>query len=186
MISLLPPDYKRDIGAARANTVLIRYNILLLATFAFLLMANGVVYAYLTTTKASGEKTIEENQTKVSSFSAVEAQASVFRQNLATAKQILDREVNYTKVILEVAQLMPAGTILTNLTLDSATFGTETVLIAKARSYDQALVLKDAFTQSSLFTNVHFQSINSADSAADGYPVTVNINVTFKKEAAKT
>lgn len=185
MINLLPPEYKRDIGAARANTLLLRYNVILLATLAFLLVANGIVFAYLTTTKATGERVMEENQSKVSSFSVVEAQASVFRQNLATAKQILDREVNYTKVILAVAQLMPSGVVITNLTLDSATFGTETVVVAKARNYDQALALKDAFSQSSLFSDVHFQSINASDTASDGYPITININVTFKKEAAK-
>ncbi len=186
MISLLPPEYKRNIGAARANTILIRYNILLLSTLGLVILINGSVYAYLTTIKIAGEKTIEENQSKVSSFSTVEAQANVFRQNLATAKQILDREVNYTKVILEVSQLLPSGVVLNNLTLDSSTFGTETVLVAKTKSYDQALALKDALTQSPLFTNVHFQSISAADSAADGYPVSVSINVTFKKEAAKT
>lgn len=186
MISLLPPETKREIGAARANTLLIRYNILLLGTLGFLLLAIGVVYVFLNTSKATAENTIKENEAKVANFSTIEEQAQQFRKNLATAKQILDREVNYTKVILEISQILPSGVVLTNLSLDAATFGTETTLVAQAKSYEQAIALKDAFSQSPLLSNVHFQSINATEgSTGNPYPVTVNLNVTFKKGAAK-
>ncbi len=184
MINLLPPEHKRDIRAARANTLLIRYNILLVGVLAFLMLAIGIVYFYLSTTKAGAETTIKENKEKVAGFIATEQEAQLFRQNLATAKQILDREVNYTKVILKISNTLPSGTVLTNLTLDASSFGKETNMVAQAKSYDQAIALKDALNQSGLFTDVHFQSIVSSGSA--DYPVTVNLYVTFKKEVAKT
>jgi Tfp pilus assembly protein PilN len=184
MINLLPPAHKRDIQAARANSLLIRYNFLLLSVLAFLMLSIGVVYVYLTNTKASAETTIRDNQAKVAGFTPVEEQAQSFRQNLSTAKQILDREVNYTQVILALAKVLPNGVVLTSLSLDAATFGTETTLAAKAKSYEQAIALKDALSQSSLFSDVHFQSIVASEGT--DYPVTVNLYVTFKKEAAKS
>lgn len=185
MINLLPPDAKHQIRAARANNLLIRYNLLLVGSLLFLLGAIGVVYVYLSNVKTSAQATINENQAKVASFTSTKNQADLFRQNLSIAKQILDREVNYTKVMLEIANILPSGTVLTGLTLDASTFGTETTLTAQAGSYEQALALKDAFSKSSLFTNVHFQSITATEGTS-AYPLSVNLTVTFKRDAAKS
>lgn len=184
MINLLPPEHKQDIQAARTNTLLIKYNLLLLGVLAFLMLAIGVVYVYLSNTKAGSEITIKENKEKVAGFASTEQEAQIFRQNLSTAKQILDREVNYTNVILKISRILPSGTVLTNLSLDASQFGKETTLAAQVKDYDKAIALKDALSQSGLFTDVHFQTITAS---ADGdYPVTVNLFVTFNKEAAKT
>ena len=185
MINLLPPEEKRQLRAARTNTLLIRYNIFLLGAAVFVGIAVGVTYIYLTSTKATAEQVISENRSKVGQYAAVEAQAQQFRQNLLTAKQILGNEVTYTKVILEIAQLLPSGVILENLSLDPATFGTETTLIAAAKDYNSALALKDSFQNSPLFANVHFQTIATGNTQNPGYPVTVNLNITIKKDAAK-
>lgn len=183
MINLLPPETKRELQAARSNTLLLRYNVFLLGAVLFLLVAIAVVYVYLNNTKAAAEQVISENKTKVAGYTSVEAQAKEFSTNLQTAKQILDQEVNYSKVILEFAALMPPGTILDTLTLDSATFGTPITLNAKAKNYETALALKDSFQKSNLFTNVHFQSISGGTDV--NYPISVNLNVTIKKDAAK-
>lgn len=183
MINLLPPEEKRQLRAARTNTLLLRYNIFLIGAVVFLGLAVGVTYVYLSNTKASAETLISENRARVASFADVQTQADVFKANLATAKQILDNEVVYTKVMLAIAALLPSGTILEKLSLDSQTFGTQTTLGARAASYDDALRLKEAFEKSSLLTNVHFQSITSGGQAP--YPLTVNLNVTIKKDAAK-
>ena len=183
MINLLPPEEKRQLRAARTNTLLLRYNLSLVGAVVFLGLAIGVTYVYLSNTKVSAETLISENRARVADFAEVQTQADVFKANLATAKQILDNEVVYTKVMLAIAALLPNGTILDKLSLDSQTFGTETTLSARATSYENALRLKEAFEKSSLFTNVHFQSINSGGQAP--YPLTVSLNVTIKKDAAK-
>lgn len=183
MINLLPPEEKRELRAARTNSLLLRYNLLLMGAVLFLALAIGIAYVYLTAAKVNAETTITENKAKVADFSEVQTEADAFRSNLTTAKQILDNEVIYTKVILAIAALMPSGTVLDKLSLDSQTFGTQTTLSAQAKSYDDALRLKDSFQNSPLFSNVHFQSINSGGQPP--YPLTVNLNVTIKKDAAK-
>lgn len=185
MINLLPPEEKRQLRAARSNTLLVRYNILLGAVVAFMGVAVAITYVYLNSTQQSAQVTINQNESKASQYDPIKAQAAQFRQHLATAKQILDNEVTYSKVILEIAQLIPSGVILQNLALDSQTFGTETTLVAQAKTYNDAISLKDSFSKSSLFTNVHFQSITSAGSQGGDYPITVNLNITIQKEAIK-
>jgi Tfp pilus assembly protein PilN len=185
MINLLPLEEKRQLRAARGNTLLIRYNIFLLGAVAFLGLAVGFTYVYLNTAKANAESTIRENSAKVSNYASIEAQAQQFRDNLSVAKTILGNEVVYTKVITEIAKLLPPGVVLEALNLDAKTFGTETTLVAKAKDYPSALALKDSFQKSPFFTNVHFLSISSDASSTPGYPFSVSLNVTIKKDAAK-
>ncbi len=183
MINLLPPEEKRQLRAARSNTLLIRYNIFLVVAVATLALAVVITYVYLSASKASAQQTINDNNAKVASYADVQTEANQFRSNLSIAKQILDHEVTYTKVILQIANLLPNGVVLNNLNLDAQTFGTETVLVAKAKDYASALALKTSFEKSSLFTNVHFQSITGGD--AGPYPFSVSLAVTIKKDAAQ-
>lgn len=183
MINLLPPEEKRQLRAARTNTLLARYNIVLLAAVAFLGLAIGVVYLYLTTTKASADQTVRDNTAQTTQYSGVLTEAEQFRSNLSVAKQILDREVTYTQVILNIAQVIPEGVVLESLILDSETFGTETTLQASARDYDRALAFKDALQNSPFFTDAHFESVD--DTATGDYPLSVNLSVTINQEIAQ-
>jgi len=183
MINLLPPEEKRQLRAARSNTLLIRYNIFLVIAVAILGLAVAITYVYLNASKAGAQQTINDNNTKVASYADVQTQATQFRTNLSIAKQILDHEVTYTKVILEIANILPSGVVLNNLNLDAQTFGTETILVARAKDYASALALKTSFEKSSLFSDVHFQSITGGD--AGSYPFNVNLAVTIKKDAAR-
>lgn len=184
MINLLPPADKKELRAARTNVLLVRYNFFLLSAIAFLGLATSITYFYLSSTKATAEQTISENESKVSAYATTTSEADQFRSNLATAKQILGNEVAYSNVITGISQALPSGVILTTLSLDAQTFGTETTFNARAKSYDRALAFKDAFENSPLFTNVNFKSITT-DAGDPGYPISVQLNATIKKDAAK-
>lgn len=185
MINLLPPLEKKELRAARTNVLLLRYNFFLLGAVAFLGAATIITYIYLTTTKSNAEQAINENRAKESAYAATAAEAQQFRANLTTAKQILDHEVTYSKVIVNIAQILPSGVVLDNLNLDAQTFGTETVFNARAKNYDRALALKEAFEKSLMFSNVHFQSITTGDSTNSSYPLSVSLSATIKKENIK-
>jgi Tfp pilus assembly protein PilN len=127
---------------------------------------------------------IQENQAKVVGYAQVEQEANNFKNNLTVAKQILDKEVIYTKVILEIAALTPKNVVLNNLNLDAKTFGTETTLTARAKTVNDAIALKNSFQNSPSFSNVHFQSISTVETP-NAYPINVSLNVTIKKDVAK-
>lgn len=183
MINLLPPEMKSQISAARTNRLLLRYNVLLLAALGFMLIAIAIVYLYLVNAKATAEATVAENRAKASDYAAVESEANAFKQNLANAKQILDGDITYTKVVLQIASLLPSGVVLDNVSLDSSSFGSPTVLSARAKDYSTVLTLKSTLQNSSLFSNVSIQSISSG---GDGeYPLSVMLSVTIKKDAAQ-
>lgn len=185
MINLLPPETKSQITAARTNLLLLRYNVMLFIAVLFAFAAVGFSFIYLANAKGNAEKTIAYNKSKVSDYATVESEAASFRQNLTNAKQILDNDVTYTKVILEISNLMPPGVILNNLTLDSAEFGKPTVFSAKAKDYEDTLTFKNALQQSSLFSDASIQTITATDEADTTYKLTFTLSVTIDKSAAK-
>lgn len=186
MINLLPPDHRSQLRAAQTNTLLLRYNIFLVGALLFIALALGVVYFYLTMNKANAEQTLADNEARVGSYASVQQEATDFRSALSTAKQVLDKEITYTKTVVAITKLMPAGTVLQDLNLDAANFGTPTSFVFQAKDYTTALSIKDSFQASPLFSDVHLQSIATASSDDKaGYPYTVTLSMTITKDAAK-
>lgn len=183
MINLLPPNTKKQMRAARSNVLLLRYNFLLIGALVFVLIAIGGTYFYLDTAKGNAEQLIEDSQTQAGRYASVQQDAESYRQKLATAKQILDQDVAYTKVILEIAKTLPSGVVIDKLSLDAKTFGSPTTFTARARDYQSALNLKDSLSDSSLFYNVSIASMSGG--GGEGYPININLNVTIQKDAAK-
>ena len=185
MINLLPPDDKKQLTASRANTLLLRYNIFLLGAVAFLGLAIGVAYVFLSSTKNAAEQTITKNEQEVASYASVKAQGEQLKSNLKTAKEILDKEVVYTKPMLAISNLLPKGIVLQNLNLDAQAFDTQTTIAIEAKNIGLAVDLKNSLEASPLFSNVHFENITKTTGAnADRYPISFNLNVTIDKKAA--
>lgn len=182
MINLLPDNNKKELRAARMNVVLLRYNVLTLITVVLFLLALGGFYAYLTSTKATAETSNIKNQAKANSYSDTKKAAEQYRTNLATAKQILANQVNYTSVVFSITELLPKGVVLDNVNLSAKDFGNQTVISAHAASFDAVSQLKQNFQQSKVFSNVFFQTINNAGDTADsGHPISVTISVKINK-----
>jgi len=181
MINLLPEKNKKNIQAGRTNLLLVRYNILMIGALIFTFASLGVLYIYLSNTKSTAEETIADNKAKVVEYNTVESQATAFRTHLATAKQILDQEIVYSKIVLQVARLIPHGVVIDNLTLDPKTFGTASVMTAHCKTVDDATALKESFQNTTLFSNVYFASLSTSEGDATGYPITVSLNVTMNK-----
>lgn len=190
MINLLPPESRRDLRAARTNTLLARYNFGLIAALVFMVLAFGFTYFYLNISNRSSEVTIQDNNQKEMTFAKTKQQADAFRSDLSTDKQIFSNQVNYSQLIVDIAHTLPSNVVLQSLALDPTTFGKPTTITAYAKSTNDALRLKDTLNKhSELFQNVSLQSIaTSGDSGGSGgvkgYPVTVTLNLTIKPEAA--
>lgn len=185
MINLLPLEEKRQIRAARSNVLLLRYTILTACSMAAIGLLVGASYLIMNVTKANAEATIANNAAKANTYSSVQNQAQTFRANLLTAKTILDKEVNYTNVIIAIAQTLPPNIILDSLDLDAKTFGTPFVLSAKAKSYEDGLALKKALENSTVFSNISIQAMSQTAGSTDGYPVDVKLNATINKQVTK-
>jgi Tfp pilus assembly protein PilN len=186
MINLLPDDFKKEVRAARTNVTLLNYIIIVFLGVIFLCGAFIAVYFILSNTKSNAEAITKDNSSRTTSYSTVEQQAGDLTQSLAGAKVILDNEVDYSKILTNIAAAMPDGVVLSGLTLTPSSLGTPTTLQAYAKTTADALQLKTNFQQSALFSSVAFQSLTaSTASSASGYPISVSISVTINKVAAQ-
>jgi hypothetical protein len=182
MINLLAANKKAEIRAARTNVILLRYIGIILVGLAFILGALYVTYTILTLTKNSSDQVIASNDLKAGVYSSTKTQVDALSASLAQTKLILDKEVRYSKVLVNLAQLMPAGTVFDKLTLDSSSFtGTPIATKIYAKTSADAAVLHQQFQQSPLFSNIVFQPAVESGSGIEGYPVSVDVTFTFAK-----
>ncbi|MDB5179682.1 MAG: Fimbrial assembly family protein [Candidatus Saccharibacteria bacterium] len=185
MINLMPDDAKKEIHSARLNVILSRYIIVILFAFGFLVLLLAGSYVVLTQTKQTAQRLIDANGTKADVYSSTKAQVEALSSSLSQTKTILDQEVLYSNVLMHIAQQMPAGTVLSGITLNAASFtGTPVTLKAYAKTTDDAVALRQKFQSSPIFTNVNFDSVSDSAGIKD-YPIGVSMTLTVTKAAAQ-
>lgn len=185
MINLLPPEQLRELRAARANTLLLRYNILLAGVLIFVALALVVTFFYLNTIQDVAIQTKRDNDAKVTSYAKIDTEAKAFRSDLANAKTIMDKDATYSKTLLAIAKVMPQGVIFDTISLDASTFGTPLTLQLKATDENAAIAAKEAFSKSPMFSDVHFTSLTKGADGKDKHPISASLSVIINKDAAK-
>lgn len=187
MINLLSPQDKKELRAARLNVLLRRYNLLILLTLVGVtaVFVSTIIFAYSQMTTARQD--IEQDQQSSSQYTEVRQEAEQFENNLTIAKRILADEIVYSKVITDIANILPSSVRLNNLTLNPDTFDNSSVLDARTTGYDAALNLKTTLEESNIFQDVSIINIARAgegnpDVQADNqFPYGVTLNVTLIK-----
>lgn len=186
MINLLPIDKKAEIRAARTNLILVRYITILLLAIAFVLGSIYITYTVLGLTKDSSEQTIASNDLRAGVYSSTKAQVDALSASLAQSKVLLDQEIRYSKVFVNIAQFMPAGTVFGKLALDNTSFsGAPVSTRVYAKTSADAVTLRQNFEKSAMFSGVNFQTIVESGSGIDGYPVSVDMTLTLNRKVAQ-
>jgi len=186
MISLLPYDIKKDIHSARVNVILTRYIVVTLLAFGFLALLLAGSYVVLAQTQSSAQRVIDADETKAAAYSSTKAEIDQLSDNLAETKSMLNQEVRYSKVLINIGQQMPAGTVLEEITLNAESFtGTPLNLKAYATTNATAVALRENIQASPLFTNVNFESVDNTSGGIDGYPVSIAMTVSITRAATQ-
>ena len=94
MINLLSPEERKQIKAARANSILMRYVVMSLIVVVIIVVELISSYFMLVFNQSASRETINDNQSKSSAFSSVKSDAEKYRSNLRVAKYILDTQTH--------------------------------------------------------------------------------------------
>ena len=181
MINLLAVEKKDDIRAARSNVIILRYTSIIILAFLFIGAALYTSYSVLTMTMASTENLIATNDGKAEVYSETREQVTALSGTLTEAKARLDQEVHYSKVLVQIGQIMPQGTTLGSLSLSSASFaGTPVDIVAYAKTPAEATQIQSQFQSSPLFSKVDLKGTET-DKGIEGYPVSVSMAITFNR-----
>lgn len=181
MINLLPRQEMRELYAGRTNSLLVRYNILLLSIAIMIVLVMVGIYFYLGMIRSNAETRISSSQSEHQALVQSEQDINDFRSDLATARQILDKRIDYSTVILRVASVVPDGVALDSLALDPSTFGTPTEMSVGANSENSILNLKNSLNNSKYFSDARINTITKNEGEA-AHPYTGSLTVTFSKE----
>lgn len=181
MINLLSTDRKGEIRAARANVLLLRYMAIIGLAFAFIAGAVYISYSVLQVTMNNAEQLVESNDVKADVYSETKQQVDELSVRLNDAKVIADQEIRYSSVLVKIGQLMPAGTVLGDLKLETNSFnGTPVQITAYAKSTAEASQLQTQFQGSALLSQVSLIGTET-DKGIDGYPVLVSLTAVFNR-----
>ncbi len=184
MINLMPSDEKRQIRAGRVNVILMRYIIISVCTFVFLLMAIGFAYYILTSVKQSADNLLSNSHTQALATSNASTQLRQFQNSLGQAQYSFSTDLNYTNALSRIAALMPSGVVLSSLSLDATSFGTPTTIQAIAKTNAGISDFQAKLQSSPYFSGVSLESITST-SGDPAYPVSASIAATINRTIAQ-
>lgn len=182
----MPMNDRKQLAAARTNTLLLRYTVLLGVFIVVLVIEIIGVYIVMNIGKSQNEATITDNESKAVGFAKTQQQATMFESNLATAKYILDKQVPYTDIILALSHSLPAGASINTFTINPTSFGTPTTLSVTTSSYEAAINVKASLQAGEmngkkLFSDVSFVSV----SKVEGQGFTAIYDITYSPEVLK-
>jgi len=180
MINLLPLNEKKLIRAGRANRLLIRYVLLILALMVGLTAVFSFVWLYLRNTEQSAQRKIAESEASSKQLQSTVSQIESFKSNLSSANQILAKRIDYSGIILRYASTIPSGVIIDTMTLSPTIAGEPTELVAQAKDAATVIKLKDSLNDSPYFSDAYFTEVSR--NAEGPYQYTIRLSVTIKQE----
>ena len=181
MINLLANERKSEITAARANIVIVRYTAIIVLAIGFIVGAMFISYSLLQSTMTSAKSLIAANDVKADVYKDTKQQVDTLSTQLTDTKTILNQEIRYSKVLVEIGRLMPKGTVLDSLDLSATAFtGAPVTIKAYAHSASEASLLQSQFQSSPLFSQVVLQG-TQASGGINGYPVVVSLTIALNR-----
>lgn len=182
MINLLPPDVKEDYRYGARNTVLLNWVI----AFGVALVGLGVLttYGLVAIQKSSNSYASQvasaQAQLDAQNLKGTEKQVTEISNDFHLVVQVLSQEVLFSKLLRQIATVIPSNTVLTGLNINQTSGGID--ITAAAANYTAAtqiqLNLQDPANK--IFSKADIVSINcGAQTAATSYPCSVQIRALF-------
>jgi Tfp pilus assembly protein PilN len=182
MINLLPPALKQDYLYGSRNTMLLNWAL----AFAAGLLGLGVLatYGLVTLQKSSnsysGQVAIAQKQLADQNLHGVEKQVKELSSDFKLVVQVLSKEVLFSKLLRQIATVIPSNAILTGLTINQTSGGIDITSAAKDYNTATQLQLNLQDPANKIFSKADIVSITCSASAQNAeYPCSVQIRALF-------
>ncbi len=189
MISLLPPNVKKEIFYGHRNTFLGSLSILLclVITGVFLIGAFGLFYMDQSIENLNKQAARSEESLKSQNIDETEKKVNDISNNLKLTSQVLSREILFSKLIQQIGAAMPPSAILTELKIIKTEGGID--LTAVASSYETATQVQVNLSDpaNKIFDKADILSTACSGTATDPrYPCTISLRARFSKDNSFT
>ncbi len=185
MINLLPTDVKKSISYARRNIILRRWATGLLVSMLGVgaIVASGFLYINHTINATSFANESIRSNLNAQNLDQTESQAKAISNNLKLVVQVLSREVLFSKLMQQIARVIPANAELTGLQITKTDGAID--LTAKSSNYNSAtqVQLNLADPANKIFDKADITNIDcgKADLTDPKHPCQVTIRAQFAK-----
>ena len=183
MINLLPPDVKSGYIYARRNVILRRWVLMFVAALIGLgaLATYGVLTIHQSTTRYSNQITASEDLFRHEKFDETQKQIQDISGSFKLAVQVLSQEVLFSKLLKQVAAIIPANANLTSLNISQTTGGIDISAVATDYATATQVQVNLADPNNKLFSKADIVSVtcDSANATNPKFPCTVTIRALF-------
>ncbi len=190
MINLLPPDVKKSTVYARRNTRLRKWSIALLISIFGIVgtVAVGQMYLHQSINSLAAQVQQGNENLKEQNLDETQKKVQELTDSLKLVTQVLQREILFSKLIVQIGGALPSGSILNSLSINKVQGGLD--LQAAAADYQTAtqvqLNLQDP--NNKIFEKADILNIQCAEATANTtdplrsqYPCAVQIRALFAK-----
>jgi len=183
MINLLPYDENKQTRAARTNLILVRFIVFLGLGIGFLVLACIATYFLIIVIRSQNEEINKLNSDVTSSISTTTDPASNFKSNLITAKNIIDQQVPYYKILSSLSSALPAGTVIDSISIDDNTINSVLNIKIYSTTSGFETKVKEGFQKSPIFSDYQLIGTESPQTDQPGYKFSINISIKVNKAA---
>lgn len=184
MINMLPADYVESIRHSKNNENILRWMGAALAATVVLviILASGWLYLNHEVKNLSTQIATGKNDLVTQNLEGVKKNASAISNDIKTINQVLGKEIRFSKLIQNIGQIMPPGTVLDGLTLTKADGSIDLTASSKDYKSGAQIALNLSDKQNGTFSRADIVSINctSADTA---YKCSVVLKALFSKDS---
>ena len=168
MINLLPPKDRQAIEVAKRNTILRRY--LELAILGVLLLALLIVgsFYFLKIQEKNTRKTLDLNNQKLNELIPVQEEAEKLSSSINTISSLINDDAKFSKMLVEIGQLMPANSVLSGLQISSVDKDAPLSITAQVNNEQTAAILRNNLVASDLFEKAEIKTITKIGEESSG------------------
>lgn len=182
MINLMPPDKKQAIIYARRNDHLVKWVIGVILAFLLLvvLISGGLFYLHQDSNRNLKQAEQINQELEDKKQEEIIARVNELSGNLKLTVDVLSSEVLFSKLLTEIGNVMPPGTVLSSLTLNSELAGGLDLEIQSV-SYESGVQaqLNLVDEKNGIFEKADISSVQCGSSEPTVYPCSSSIRVLF-------
>lgn len=184
MINLLPPQTKKDLKTAKQNVIIRNYLIATILIGILILLTFGVSFRLVRNQVAAARDSQSRSNESIKELEDTKKAGSEFISNVTLAKQILNSDLSFYNLIIDIAAVVPKGVIMSNLAVGANALTAPLAISARATNYDTAIKFKNSLDSSDIFEDVKITSLTSDEPSAEDpiaakYRVTVSLTAKF-------
>jgi Tfp pilus assembly protein PilN len=185
MINLLPQEYSSSLRSDRLTVILYKWIVGTVLAIAGLVLIIGAGWLYLNeqTGDINHSIVLQKQQLQSQNLSQVQKNADELSGNIKIINQVLHQEIRFSDLIQAIGQVMPSGTVLSNLTLSKIGGAIDLSVDTKSASSAAQFAANLSDPKNNIFSKVDVVSVSCLGNN-EAYPCSATYRALFNSSTS--